>query len=69
MVNVLPWMDKGADMNPIEEVWSRMKDYLFQNSDRIKKMYGNLVKNTGLLFKMLNKFKNLILLCMIEYKS
>ena len=32
----MPWMDKGADMNPIEEVWSRMKNFINENKHKIK---------------------------------
>lgn len=30
-------MDKGADMNPIEEVWSAMKNFVFEKRHLIKK--------------------------------
>lgn len=32
----LTWMDKGADLNPIEEVWSGMKNFVYEKRHLIK---------------------------------
>ncbi|KAL4465561.1 hypothetical protein ABPG72_014010 [Tetrahymena utriculariae] len=35
-IQLIEWMDKGADINIIEHVWSQVKDYLYQKQDLIK---------------------------------
>lgn len=55
-----PWPASLSDMNPIEEVWRRMKDFLYQSYVLQWKTRGEVLQ-TG-------KFAKLLILCPLEFK-
>ena len=35
-LEILPWIPKGCDISPIENVWAMLKDHLVDNISKIK---------------------------------